>query len=110
MNQPEGVKTAMVVDDSAAMRVIVKRALEGSGWDVRIAGNGVEALRGLEEMVTCQLIITDWHMPEMDGLEFVKNVRKQERFVDTPILMVTTEGVLESVQAALSAGVTDFHY
>jgi len=54
------------------------------------------------------MLITDWNMPEMNGLELVKKVRADERFKDTPIIMVTTEGGKAEVITALKAGVNNY--
>jgi len=101
-------KLAVVVDDSAAMRRIQTRAMEGLGWTVRAASNGEEALALLRSMERVDLLLTDWHMPGLDGLELVKVLRADAQFASLPILMVTSDAVLESVQKALEAGVNDF--
>ncbi len=98
---------ALVVDDSAAMRRIQQKALETLGWTVRTAGNGSEAIDVLATIGTCDLVLTDWHMPGMDGLELVKAIRKEPKYQKVRILMVTSESVLGAVDEALSAGADD---
>lgn len=98
---------ALVVDDSAAMRRMQQKALEGLGWDVRVAANGIEALTALHEMGKCDLVLTDWHMPEMDGIEFVRRLREDDACKGIRVLMVTSEAVVESIDRALQAGVDD---
>jgi len=96
----------LVVDDSATMRRIIINNLKAAGYeDVAEAGNGVE---GLSNMAGVDLVLTDWNMPVMDGLSFVKEVRKNPAFGSVPIIMVTTEGAKEEVVEALKQGVNDY--
>jgi len=99
---------ALVVDDSAAMRRMNQKALEGLGFSVQVAKDGVEALAVLHNMPRCQLVLTDWHMPELDGLALVKALRSDSRYVNLRVIMVTSEAVVSAVQSALDAGVNDF--
>lgn len=99
---------ALVVDDSLAMRRIQARALESLGWQVETAADGQKALDALASMDGCRLVLTDWHMPGMDGLELIKAVRQDPRFAQLVIVMVTSDGVLDSVERALDAGADDF--
>jgi two-component system, chemotaxis family, chemotaxis protein CheY len=99
---------AIVVDDSAAMRRHLSKALEGMGWQVKSAGNGVEALRLLEGVPNCDLMLTDWHMPEMDGMELCRAVRKETKYNKLRIVMVTSDSVMSSVNEAIKAGANDF--
>ena len=93
----------LVVDDSAVMRKIVIKALtEGGHTDVVEAGDGKDALSKIGDV---DFILTDWNMPVMDGLTFVKEVRKTKT---TPIVMVTTEGGQKEVLEALKSGVNDY--
>lgn len=93
----------LVVDDSAVMRKIIIKALnEGGHTDVVEAADGKEALGKLDDV---DFILTDWNMPVMDGLTFVKEIRKT---TDTPIVMVTTEGGQKEVLEALKSGVNDY--
>src|SRR5665213_4324844 len=72
---------ALVVDDSKATRMILARALKEFGYVVTEAADGREALRELDQLKEVpDLILTDWNMPVMNGLEFLREVRKAERF------------------------------
>jgi len=99
---------ALVVDDSAAMRRIEQKALEALGWKVTTACDGQAALEALAAMERCALMLTDWHMPGMDGLELCRVVRQDDRYQKLCIVMVTSDAVLDSVQSALDAGANDF--
>lgn len=99
---------AIVVDDSAAMRRHLSKALESMGWKVKGAANGVEAMRLLEDAPKIDLVLTDWHMPEMDGMELCRTVRKQPKFSNVRIVMVTSDSVMSSVGEAMKAGANDF--
>ena len=100
---------ALVVDDSRAIRMILSRILQEMGFEVHEAGNGREGLQVLEaQKPGMELILTDWNMPEMNGLEFVKQVRHRPEFSSVPIVMVTTETEVEQMGAALEAGATEY--
>ncbi len=97
----------LVVDDSATMRRIVVNALKSIGYEnVVEAGDGSDALTKCDP--TIELIITDWNMPVMGGLEFVKTLRGNPQFAKTPILMVTTRSVKEDIMQAVEAGVSSY--
>lgn len=84
----------LVVDDSSTMRRIIKNTLTRLGHDdVLEAEHGVEAWDLLTKNEDVKVLITDWNMPEMNGLELVKKVRAEKKYEDMPIIMVTTEGV-----------------
>ena len=96
----------LVVDDSGVMRKIIVRALAGCGVnDVIEAANGQS---GWEEFQANELdlVITDWNMPEMNGLEFLTAIRGSGS--EVPVIMVTTEGQKAKVLEAIHAGVTDY--
>jgi two-component system chemotaxis response regulator CheY len=99
---------ALVVDDSAAMRRIQQMALEAHGWTVEVAATGEDALVKLGAIPRCDLLVTDWHMPGMGGLDLVKTVRRDLRFDHVRILMVTSDSVLSSIEQAVEAGANDF--
>jgi two-component system, chemotaxis family, chemotaxis protein CheY len=97
---------ALIVDDSSVMRKIVERSLRQAGLDlsqVIEAGNGAEALAVLQEQQV-DLILCDINMPVMDGLEFIKQLRDQEKAKGVPVIMITTEGSEAHVVQALSCG------
>ncbi|MGZ4976769.1 MAG: response regulator [Methylobacter sp.] len=96
-------KTIMIVDDSASMRQVVNIALSGAGYEVIEACNGEDALSKLTG-VKIHLIISDINMPVMDGITFVKEVKKLDHYRFTPIIMLTTEMEQEKKQAAKDAG------
>ena len=100
---------AMVVDDSRAMRMILRRSLERFGFEVAQAGNGKEALEQLHAgNSSVSLFLVDWNMPEMNGLEFVKNLRAEPQFDAVPVMMVTTETEAEQISTALEAGANEY--
>jgi len=99
----------LVVDDSSTMRRIIKNTLARLGHkDVLEGADGVEGWDALDANPDVEMLITDWNMPEMNGLELVKKVRADDRFLDLPIIMVTTEGGKAEVITALKAGVNNY--
>ena len=99
----------LIVDDSSTMRRIIKNTLARLGYkDVLEGGDGVEGWNVIDANPDIEMLITDWNMPEMNGLELVKKVRADERFTDLPIIMVTTEGGKAEVITALKAGVNNY--
>ena len=99
----------LVVDDSSTMRRIIKNTLARLGYkDVLEGADGVEGWTQMDNNPDIDMLITDWNMPEMNGLELVKKVRADARFKDTPIIMVTTEGGKTEVITALKAGVNNY--
>lgn len=93
----------LIVDDSSVMRKIISRGLRQAGFevdDIIEAGDGQEALQMLNSN-NCDLILCDWNMPNMDGLTFIKELRKSD---DTPVVMITTEGGESKVQEAMQNG------
>ncbi len=99
----------LVVDDSSTMRRIIKNTLQRLGHnDILEAEHGVEAWDLLSANADIGVLITDWNMPEMNGLELVQKVRAEEKYVNMPIIMVTTEGGKAEVITALKAGVNNY--
>ena len=100
--------TAMVVDDFSTMRRIVRKILKDLQFhEVIEAENGVEALRLLESNKV-DLIVSDWNMPTMTGLELLKRVRADERLKGLPFLMVTAEAQKENIIEAIQAKVSNY--
>ncbi len=98
----------LVVDDFATVRRILKKVLKEIGFtQIFEADDGSTALGVLKEE-EIGLIISDWNMPKMTGLDLLKAVRGDESLKDTPFLMVTAEGLKENVVQAVEAGVS--HY
>ena len=78
-------KTILIVDDSESIREVVSFTLENEGYNVLIANDGTDALNFLDG-THIDLIITDLHMPEMDGITLIRHVRKMEQYMRIPIL------------------------
>ena len=99
----------LVVDDSSTMRRIIKNTLSRLDYEEVFEGeDGLQGWNILDQNPDIGMLITDWNMPEMNGLELVKKVRADQRFSDLPIIMVTTEGGKVEVVTALKAGVNNY--
>lgn len=83
-------KTVMIIDDSGVMRITVNETLSSVGYRVVEAEDGLVALNKLAD-VKPDLFICDINMPNMNGLEFLANLRQKSQFVHTPVIMLTTE-------------------
>src|SRR5450631_4106557 len=100
---------ALVVDDSRAVRMIIGRTLKEIGYEVCEAANGREALQVIEnEKTGLALLMTDWNMPEMNGLELLKRVRQDPQLSSLVVVMVTTETELDQMVSALEAGANEY--
>lgn len=96
-------KTIMVIDDSASLRQVVGIALKGAGYDVLEACDGRDALSKLTGQ-KIHLMICDVNMPNMDGLTFVAEAKKNPAYKFTPIIMLTTEAGEDKKMAGQAAG------
>jgi two-component system chemotaxis response regulator CheY len=103
------VKNVLVVDDSRVMRNIVKNTFSYRNipCDFLEAGNGRDALKILMSH-KIHLVLLDWNMPELSGLDFLKKVRAAEEYKNLPIIMVTSEAAKYNVIEALKSGATDY--
>ena len=99
---------ALIVDDSRAMRRILRQIVEPLGFDIVEAGNGIEGLQRLSEFPDTELVLVDWNMPEMNGIEFVKTVRSEPSNQRIKLVMVTTETEPSKMARALINGVDEF--
>ena len=98
----------LVVDDFATMRKIIKNILGQLGFkNIIEADDGTTAWEILQKE-SVDLIISDWNMPKMSGLELLKKVRADERLKDTPFLMVTAEAQKENIIEAAKHGVSQY--
>jgi two-component system chemotaxis response regulator CheY len=97
----------LIVDDSATMRRIVSNSLNRIGYsDYEEAEDGVDALEKFDGSI--EFVITDWNMPNMGGLDLVKQLRARPDGKAVPILMVTTRSIREDIVTAAQAGVNNY--
>ena len=99
---------ALVLDDSRAMRMILSRILHEIGFEVTEAADGREGLEILSKGPVPDLALVDWNMPEMNGLEFIKAVRADQRYTDMTLMMVTTESEQSQIVRALASGAHEY--
>jgi two-component system, chemotaxis family, chemotaxis protein CheY len=98
----------LIVDDFATMRKVIRNLLKQLGYEnIAEAEDGVVALRTLRSQ-KIDLVVSDWNMPNMTGLELLKAVRADEELKATPFLMVTAEALQDNVIAAVKAGVNNY--
>jgi two-component system, chemotaxis family, chemotaxis protein CheY len=101
-------RKALVVDDSRAIRSMLRRLLHGLEFEVAEAGDGAAALDLLRRDGPVDLALVDWNMPVMDGLSLVKALRSDRRFADVVVLMVSSESDPAKVARALMRGADDY--
>jgi two-component system chemotaxis response regulator CheY len=99
---------AMVIDDSRAMRSILRRIVTELGFDCVEAANGQEALDIMNGGSLPDVALVDWNMPVLDGLSYVSAVRGNRDWRDVSLMMVTTEGEHAQVVRALAAGAHEY--
>lgn len=103
-------KSLMIVDDSATMRKIIMKTVRMSGLEfdrTEEAGNGAEALQKLQAS-TVDIVLCDINMPEMNGIEFVKQARQLDSIKNTKIIMVSTESAQDLIDNLMSSGANGF--
>lgn len=99
---------ALVIDDSRTVRIIIGTILREIGMGVLEAANGLEALEQMKRNPDVALLLVDWNMPQMNGLDFLRAVRSQRTYDPVRILMVTSEARSEQVTQALAAGANEY--
>ena len=99
---------ALVIDDDQAILRMVSSILKGLGYEVSLASNGLEGLEQLSKLGAPDVVLVDWNMPEMNGLEFVKAVRSNSVYADLPLIMVTTELEMPQLALTFDAGVNEY--
>jgi two-component system chemotaxis response regulator CheY len=101
--------TILIVDDSRIMRSTVKGVFAGISSSCKFleAQDGEEALAQLETQAV-HLVLLDWNMPKLSGIDFLKQVRAIDKYKDIPIIMVTSEAAKFNVIEALKNGATDY--
>ena len=99
---------ALVIDDSRAMRTIIGQILRSIGYEVADASNGREGLQRVSEVGPLNLILVDWNMPEMNGIDFIRALRSDRKNDDVRVMMVTTETEMKRMAEALEQGVNEY--
>ncbi len=99
---------ALIVDDSRVMRRLLGDVLRQIGFEVSEAVNGHEALEFLERETDPDVVLVDWNMPVMTGIDFVRAVREDDRFENLKLMMVTSETEAKQMQVALDAGANEY--
>lgn len=98
-------KTILIVDDSESIREVVNFTLENEGYQVLVGVDGKDALKFLDGR-NIDLLITDLHMPNMNGIELIREIRKMDTYQRMPILFLTTESQTSMKMEAKDAGAT----
>jgi two-component system chemotaxis response regulator CheY len=100
---------ALVIDDSRVSRRILSRMLGNLGFEVVEASNGAEGLACLKQMDQgAQVVLVDWNMPVMGGIDFVRAVRAVPGYANLNLVMITTNNELRDVVTALEAGANEY--
>lgn len=100
-------KTCLIVDDSSVVRKICKKIVLELGFDAMEACDGKDALEKCEEKIP-DVILLDWNMPVMDGLEFLKAYRKKQQEHNTIVIFCTTENDITKIMMAMEAGANEY--
>jgi two-component system, chemotaxis family, chemotaxis protein CheY len=99
---------ALVVEDSKTIRMILCEYLRKMGIQVVEAADGREALERLKEMSPPDLMLVDWNMPVMNGIDFIRAVRELHVYDPLPLIMITTNSEYEHLGVAMEAGANEY--
>lgn len=100
---------ALVVDDARVVRLALRGIMQQLGWDIVEAENGQQAMEQVLKHADVDLILLDWHMPVMNGYDFLVGLRGSPTFAENPkVVMVTTEASMPSIIKAISAGADEY--
>ena len=99
---------ALVIDDSAVVRGIIKQILNPMGFEVFEAVDGREGLDRVRDLDGLDLILLDWNMPRMDGIQFLRMLRTQTALASLPVMMVSSNNEAENIAASLNAGANEY--
>jgi len=106
LRAPPDVRVLVVDDDRETQRVL-SALLEGAGYATTVAGSAEEAVERLREL-PIELVVLDWNLPRMSGIDFCRRIRKDQRFGRLPIVFVTARSASSDLVAAFEAGADDF--
>ena len=98
-------KTILIADDSESVREVVSFTLQNAGYQVLVGVDGEDALKFLDGS-DIHLVLTDLHMPKLDGIGLIKEIRNKSNYQGVPILFLTTESQTERKEEAKAAGAT----
>ena len=101
------MKTCLVVDDSRVIRKVARRILEDLGFEIAEASDGMEAIAWCRTAMP-EAILLDWNMPVMDGLSFLRELRKEPNGHEPVVVFCTVESDMEHIVAALEAGADEY--
>jgi two-component system, chemotaxis family, chemotaxis protein CheY len=102
-------RKALIVDDSKTIRMVLSRIMRELGYEVCEAENGIDALKMIQsEKAAVNLVLADWNMPEMNGLDLVKHLRRNPELASLKVIMVTTETEVDHIVSALEAGANEY--
>ena len=101
-------KNVLIVEDDVFLSDMYQTKFKSEGFDVTMAENGEACLKSLSEGLIPSIILLDIVMPKMDGIETLTNIRKEEKYKDIPVLMLTNLGQKEEIDKAIQIGATGY--
>ena len=107
VKEPSAPKLCLVVDDSRVIRKVARRILEDLGLEVAEAGDGIEALAWVRAAVP-DVILLDWHMPAMNGMEFLSRLRQEPQGNEAKVVFCSVENDLDRIRTALDSGADEY--